>query len=481
MTDESIFLLPQVLDAINGLAVIADSQGRVVAFNRACEVATGYRRDEVIGQDLLAALVPDAWFEEVRRRIADPYAAAVREPHENPWKTKVGGERLIQWRCTPLDVPGYGAPFILGIGCDVTERVALGNQLQVQLRLIDRFFESTLACVVLLDRDFNFLRVSQAYAHACRRDISEFVGRNHFEMYPSDSQAIFEEVVSSGKPYAAHARPFEFPDLPELGVTYWDWTLAPIHGEDGEVELLIFCLNDVTKWWRTEERLQQEIIRSEGLARRLESTREREQRRLARELHDEMGQELTALRLALDNLTDSAQEGDISRLAAARAIVHRLQARVRSISADLSPLMLEDFGLPSALTWLADRQKVLTGLDVTIRHSGLDRRLSAEYETTLYRIVQESLTNVVRHAQVLRADVLLCVTSEAIVVKVEDAGAGFDAERQMEPARTTGGTGLLGMRERARALGGRLVIESSPGTGTAITVELPLTERLVPS
>lgn len=466
-------LLDAVLDAVAELAVLVDSQGRIVAFNRACETLTGYRHDEVRGKALVETFVPEEWVDRVRRRFADPDAPEVREPHENPWRTRSGEIRLIRWRCTPLALPGAQAPYILGLGTDVSEQAQLEAQLRAQSRLLETFFESTLACAAILDRHFNFLRVNRAYAQACARSVSEFAGRNHFELFPSDAQAIFEEVVRTRRPYTIQARPFEFADHPEWGVSYWDWVLVPVLDERGEVEVLIFCLHDVTANRRVAERMRRAITAMGTLARRLSRAREAERRRLSLELHDDLGQELTGLRLALESLPKPAAPDDTVRLEEAIAIAGRLQARVHTISADLRPPMLDDMGLIVALPWLFENQRASTGLQVAFRQSGLERRLPAEIEIAVYRIVQESLTNVVRHAGVSAAQVLLRATDSAIVLRVEDEGHGFDAGREAESG---GGIGLLGMRERARTLGGRVTVESAPGEGTALTIELPLSK-----
>ena len=115
-----------------------------------------------------------------------------------------------------------------------------------QSAFVDTFFEQSRAPLVLLDPEFNFLRVNEAYAKACLREIEDFAGRNHFEMYPSDTKSLFEEVVRTKKPLNVKARAFQFPDHPEWGVTYWDWTVTPLLTDTGEVQALLFALEDVT-------------------------------------------------------------------------------------------------------------------------------------------------------------------------------------------------------------------------------------------
>jgi len=133
------------------------------------------------------------------------------------------------------------------------ERRDMTEALTRQSLMLDAFFEHSITPLALLDKEFNFIRVNKAYARDCAREVTEFSGRNHFELYPSEAQAIFEEVVATRKAYQTFARPFVFPDHPEWGVTYWDWSLTPILNNEGEVDFLVFSLNDVTDRVRAEE------------------------------------------------------------------------------------------------------------------------------------------------------------------------------------------------------------------------------------
>ncbi|BBB70006.1 hypothetical protein UNDYM_5753 [Undibacterium sp. YM2] len=125
-----------------------------------------------------------------------------------------------------------------------------------QLKLAETFFKHSVSCLVILDREYNFVRVNQAYADACRRDIAEFEGRNHFELFPSDTQLIFDEVVRTKRPFITFTRAFEFIDQPERGTTYWDWTLVPVLDARDEIEYLVFSLVEVTERKRAEEALR---------------------------------------------------------------------------------------------------------------------------------------------------------------------------------------------------------------------------------
>jgi PAS domain S-box-containing protein len=463
-------VLEALLELVPDLVVLVDPTGRIKLFNKACEALTGYRRDEALGRDLMEFLVPKEWTAAVRQRFADPFSSEICKPHENPWLTKAGEERMISWRCTALRVAGSAQPYILGIGTDVTGQRRAEEKARAQSRLLERFFESTLTCAVLLDRDFNFIRVNRAYASACQREASEFPGRNHFDLYPSDARPVFEEVVRSKRPYVAESHPFKFPDHPEWGVTYWDWTLVPVLDDRGEVELLLFCLHDVTERRRAEQGLQEAMSQLRGLSQQLVDIQEQERRRIARELHDEIGQGLTALRLALENMLVEHRLSDDSRLKEALATTGDLVQGVRRIAFDLRPPMLDDLGLLSALLWLFDRRRAQTGVDVQFKHSGLNARLPPDVETAVFRICQEALTNVIRHAGVTQARVAVWVTEDSVVLRVEDQGRGFDTAATGKSGR---GAGLLGMQERAALLGGTLTIDTALGAGSTITAELP--------
>jgi PAS domain S-box-containing protein len=142
---------------------------------------------------------------------------------------------------------------------EIAARKQTEGALIEQSRVLEGFFTSTITPLVFLDRNFNFLRVNEAYANACQRDISEFPGHNHFEFYPhEENEALFKQVVETKLPYQAFAKPFSFPDHPELGVTYWDWTLTPLLDDKGEVEFLVFSLEDVTEHKRAEDAFRKE-------------------------------------------------------------------------------------------------------------------------------------------------------------------------------------------------------------------------------
>jgi two-component system, NarL family, sensor histidine kinase DevS len=209
---------------------------------------------------------------------------------------------------------------------------------------------------------------------------------------------------------------------------------------------------------------------SRDVVRHVVAAQELERARLARELHDETGQALTSILLGLKSLED-APAGDDGRaaLAEVRELVVSTLQDVRRLAVELRPAALDDFGLVPALERLVGTFREQTGMTVDLENRLKDRRLPTDVETALYRIVQEALTNVVKHADAGRVSIVLAHRDRSVAVVVEDDGSGFD------PAATRDeGLGLVGMRERVGLVGGRLRIESAAGTGTTLVAEVPL-------
>lgn len=214
--------------------------------------------------------------------------------------------------------------------------------------------------------------------------------------------------------------------------------------------------------------------RLQDLSRRLVEIQEEERREIALELHDEIGQLLTGLKIQLDAAGDIAPKDLPRHLVGARQLAEELIKKVRNLSLDLRPSMLDDLGLLPALLWHFDRYTSLTGIRVQFVQKGMEgRRFSPALETTAYRVVQEGLTNVARHAGVSEAAVRVLYEEQTLTIQIEDRGVGFTAGEALESGRSRG---LLGMRERVAFVGGSLTIDSVPGWGTLLVVELPVNQ-----
>jgi signal transduction histidine kinase len=216
--------------------------------------------------------------------------------------------------------------------------------------------------------------------------------------------------------------------------------------------------------------------RAQSLSQQLLEAQEAERRHLARELHDEIGQALTAVKINLQAVQRSAGEGaNPARIEESVAIVDRALQQVRNLSLDLRPSLLDDLGLVAALRWYLDRQAQRAGFAAEFTADPPGIRVPANLETACFRVAQEALTNVVRHAQAKRVRVELRQQGSELHLRIRDDGIGFEVPAARQRAARGGSLGLLGMQERVLLIRGRIEIHSAPGQGTEIHVSLPLT------
>ena len=203
--------------------------------------------------------------------------------------------------------------------------------------------------------------------------------------------------------------------------------------------------------------------------RRVVSAQELERQRLARELHDETGQALTSILLGLKAVEDAKDRSDLDAAAGQlRQLVVSTLQDVRRLAVELRPKALDDFGLVPAIERLVETFREHTGLEVHLEPQLGAERLPSDVETTLYRITQEALTNVVKHAQARHVSIVLTRREGSVAAVIEDDGRGLGS------GDDSSGLGLLGMRERIALVGGRLEVESSPGSGTTLSIEVPI-------
>jgi signal transduction histidine kinase len=208
-----------------------------------------------------------------------------------------------------------------------------------------------------------------------------------------------------------------------------------------------------------------------ALSHRLVEIQENERRYVARELHDEASQALTSLLVGMSLVERQIDEPEaaLKGIAHLKRTVDGVMENLHRLAMDLRPVSLDHLGLEAALRQHIQSISSTQNLDIQLEKVGLPERLPAEIETALYRIVQEALTNAVRHARATRVDILLEYLNNRLVVVIEDDGVGFDPDEVQRGSRL----GVFGMQERAEMLGGKLWIESFPGKGTTIQVEVP--------
>ena len=362
----------------------------------------------------------------------------------------------------------------------VEELSQLSSDLQNLLKVTD-------IATLFLDRALRINRSTPRVAelfnirHSDRgRPLSDLTHRLGYGGLLGDARHVLETLV---------------PVQREVATEDGNWFLIrvmPYRTVDDRIEGVVITLVDVTALKRTEaalresetrleRRVQERTTERDALRRALTLAEEAERRRLARELHDEAGQRLTALALGLQALSDVLPPGSDAnrRTEQLRSLADSLAHELHALAVRLRPKTLDDFGLEAALTAFAEEWSASSGIAVAVHAAVTDQRLSLEIESAVYRIVQEALTNVGRHSAATRASVVIERRDGSVVAIVEDDGKGFDVgavARQVAAPQRDGSTqlGLLGVRERAALLGGSVDIESTPGKGTTLFVRIPI-------
>jgi PAS domain S-box-containing protein len=366
--------------------------------------------------------------------------------------------------------------FIHGVAFDITELKHAEEARQKSEEMLRGLFEFAPDTIVVVDGGGKIVTINAQVQRMFGYEGDELLGEPIETLLPERfrGQHVSHRATYIDEP---HTRPMgadlklygKRKDGSEFPV---DIMLSPMQAEGGR--MVIAVVRDITRRNEAEEALHDYTERLKFLSRRLMEVQETERRNIARELHDEIGQLLTGLKLTLEMATRSPGDGNRASVEQAHNLVNELMARARKLSLDLRPAMLDDLGLVPALLWHLEHYTAQTRVQVAFRHSGLEgRRFSPEVETAAYRIVQEALTNVARHAKVDEVSVRLLTSEAMLLIEVQDSGAGFDAERILTSSETSG---LAGMRERAVLLGGRFKVESCPGGGTRLTAELAIGE-----
>ena len=355
----------------------------------------------------------------------------------------------------------------------VREITARKEAEQAHRRIEERYrsiVETAEEGIWLVDREWRITFVNRRLTRMFGYTAEEMLGRHISEFMDEEERRAAPEhmrVREQGQ-RSTHDSKFRRKD----GSVLWAIVAGnPILDEQRRFTGALALIADITARKEAEEKLRQSAEALEALSRCLLEVQETERQALARELHDEVGQSLTLLKLAVDRCRQADPAEVRFRLEETQAMLGELVRRVRNMSLDLRPSMLDDFGLLPALLWQFDRYRTQTQIEVLFTQVGLEgRRFGAHAETAVFRIVQEALTNVARHAGVRAVSVHVGAQDEVLRVQVQDNGQSFDVEAAL---RADASIGLRGMFERARLLGGRLEINSDPGAGTFLTARVP--------
>ena len=326
-----------------------------------------------------------------------------------------------------------------------------------------------MAWITLPDGRVEFL--NRRWLQYAGLSLPEAVARSNETMHPDDLQRVLERwraMLLAGQPYEDEMR------LRRADGEY-RWFLVrtvPQRDDKGNIVRWYGTSTDIEDRRRAEQALRESAERLQQLSRRLLEVQEAERRHLARELHDEFGQILAAISVRLQAAKNAAAAPPQPNIDECIGLLQRAGERVRSLALELRPTMLETAGLDATLRWLAEQHLQQTGTPVHV--AGHVAQISGEVAIACFRVAQEALTNVMRHAKARNVWLALSHGESAVELTVRDDGVGFDVQRVLRDAPGGARLGLLGMKERVEILRGTLQVDSRPGGGTCIRISLPV-------
>ncbi|WP_076593435.1 PAS domain-containing sensor histidine kinase [Herminiimonas arsenitoxidans] len=323
----------------------------------------------------------------------------------------------------------------------------------------------------LKDKDSRYILVNDAFIAACRLPESEILNKTPLDVWPADWGREYIDTDKRVMEQGERLRYEEWRYTEDGTLRWYDTIKTPIRNEQGEVIGTTGISRDITDRKLAEEDLLESRSQLRELSAYLQSVREEERTRISRELHDELGQSLTAIRIGLSVIETRREMQDdewLQNVHALKKIADSTVESVQRIAADLRPLILDELGLPSAIDWLLESFAKRNPITYELSLPSTPLAFSRDISTAIFRILQESLTNVSRHSRATSVVVALKETKGVVTLKVTDNGQGFDHVSSREDS-----LGLIGMRERAFMLGGKLKIQSRLGSGTSIEVRIP--------
>jgi len=463
----------QVLLSSHEAIVLVDESQTVVGFNPAAEVMFGCSAGEALTQPL-SRFVPNAQCEAHEASVRR-FAASKAYQHKIAPGRRItalradGSERPVEVTLSRVDavVAGQTRQWFAALLRDLSTEHALRDEVDVMTRRLYAALDATPVAVWIAE-DERIIYANRLAGALMGQTSDALRGQALAALLPAATLAALRAAVTNADagPVARVRGQLAWPDgsLRDIEIA-----VAPLpdHGHS----VIQMVIEDVTQRLRADsarERASQDLRRLQAS---VIEAREEERRRISRELHDELGQRLTALKMDVAGL---AQRADATvrdeRIAGMLAMLDETVAAVRRIASDLRPLMLDDLGLNAAIEWLARDTARRTGIAIDVRLGDTTPPVAGRTATALYRMVQEALTNVVRHARAQRVTIDLHRDGNHLLLAVVDDGVGLPAA----DAVRDDAYGLMGMRERAAMLGGTLALDSPAGGGARLVVRLPI-------
>jgi len=340
-------------------------------------------------------------------------------------------------------------------------------------------FDAINDAVCLLDINGKILRCNKGMESLLKKPSEKIIGNTCWELvYGTDKPIKGCPIVRMKKTLCRETLVLKVDDK------WLNVAVDPVIDERGNLTSAVHIISDITRRKQREralkhlnEKLLKEHNQRKILSKSLIYLLEKDRRQIAMELHDHIGQTLTSIKLNLEMIHGKLKPGDTelgARIAVAQKRTIQAIKDIKNVSRGLRPAMIEALGVVSSLRELFNEIQNQTNIEIRFFSRGIPKRFEEAKELAVYRIAQEALTNIIRHARARNIFVNLVKKDKKLLLSVEDDGVGFDQDKVMEPSKRNRSLGLLIMRERAVQLDGEFTIESQPGKGTHLLAEIPI-------
>jgi PAS domain S-box-containing protein len=473
--DRELALLQRTIENNVAGVVVTDADNRIAAVNPAFETLFGYRQQDLIGRDP-ALLASGRHGTEYFRAMWDELRA------HGHWAGDIvnrgrDGREIVCWLSIAAveNAEGQVAHYI-GSFRDITEQIQSMEALRREQCFADAIMESMPGIVYFYDRSGRFRRWNRNFLDVTGYSPEEVVRMQPLDFCAAEHRAALWEWSESVFTRGEDALEAAF--LTKAGQTIpYLLTGRRLHyaGED----FLIGVGIDISKRKAAERTLDAHVEQLQSLSRQVLEIQETERNALGRELHDTVAQDIGAVCLNLTILRDllggPPAAAVAQRLEDSQKLLEDAAERLRDVMAELRPPGLDEFGLMMALGEHAERVARRAGFAITLRGEDPQPRFAAPVAIALFRITQEALNNIVKHAHASHVTISLSAAPDRVELEIRDDGIGF--EPGASPARAHGGMGMLTMAERAESIGARCTVESTPGGGTRVVITAPLPGR----
>jgi PAS domain S-box-containing protein len=463
-------LVEQAADAL----FVHDFAGRFLDVTQiACE-SLGYSRDELLTMSLMDVElgVPEEELLPFWNQLSPGQPVTLLGRHRG----KDGREFPVEVRVGLID--SEGVRVVLAIVRDISERKQAEAALRANEKRFRALVENSFDAISLVNPDGTVEFVTPAATRILGYSAAEYAQLNSSElMHPDDAGRVrskISQIVPRPGASVTDVHRMRHRD----GSWRWIEGTATNLLHDPILHCVVINFHDITERREAEDELANHRERLAALSRQLIATQEAERRHLARELHDEVGQALTGIKLNLKSLQApmSAQKRGTT-LQETMAVADQTLQQVRNLALDLRPSILDDLGLVAALRWCVDRQSRRAGFQVQFQADPANCQPPPDISTTCFRVCQEALTNIARHANAQNVRVQLSQRGTELELLVQDDGCGFDVLAARERAARSDTLGLLGMEERSQLVGGQVEIVSEPLRGTTIRARFPVPQQ----